>query len=245
MTLRDVIPDTAKVWIRAALARLGIEIGTYTGSFAEHRILLLARGEIETVWDVGAHIGQYATRLRSHGYVGQIVSIEPGHEAFSRLVDRTKNDERWTAVAVAISDFAGRGNLNVSANGQSSSLLLMDERHRLANPNSRYVDRQSVEITTLDLLQSQLAPVVPFYLKLDLQGGELAALRGASSVLRSTFACEVELSFTQLYQGGASWQEAAAYLAAADFVICDIERVFFDPVSRDLLQVNALFRRRT
>ncbi len=81
-------------------------------------------------------------------------------------------------------------------------------------------------MTTLDVLRDECSEP-PFFVKLDLQGAEMAALRGASSVLKNTAACEVELSLTELYEGGAAWQEVVGHLALAGFVICDIERVFF------------------
>jgi FkbM family methyltransferase len=232
-----------KVWIRGALAGLGIEIAAYTGSFAQHRARLVYRGGISTVWDVGAHVGQFGARLITNGYRGRIVSIEPGHDSFTDLSRRASRHRQWTAVEMAISDSAGPVTLNLSANGQSSSLLPMNDLHVAADPNSRYVGRQAVQSTTLDRLQAELTADPPFYVKLDVQGGELAALRGAPTVLSDTIACEVELSLADLYLGQSSWKEVIEFLSAAGFVICDFERVFADAASGDLLQLNALLRR--
>jgi FkbM family methyltransferase len=242
MMLRERLSDGMKVRVRRALASLGIEIASYTGSFAEHRAHLIEQGRVSTVWDVGAHIGQYGDRLRTHGYHGQIVSIEPALAAFDQLLARSKRESRWAALQVAVSDSAGEGVLNVSANGQSSSLLPIEDQHVRANPASRYVGSQTVRTTTLDLLQRELQPPTPFYVKLDLQGSELPALRGARSVLHDTIACEVELSLTQLYAGADTWGEIVDYLATQGFAIGDVERVCFDPSTKDLLQINALFR---
>ena len=242
--LRELLSDGTKVWLRRALARLGIEVGSYTGSFAEHRAHLINQGRVSTVWDVGAHIGQYGDRLRTYGYRGQIVSVEPALAAFHHLSARSKRGSRWTTVMVAVSDSAGECVLNLSANGQSSSLLAIKDEHVRANPISRYIGTQTVRTTTLDLLQQELQAPTPFYLKLDLQGSELPALRGAPSVVRDTIACEVELSLTQMYTGAEPWGEIVEHLAALGFDICDVERVFFDPSTRDLLQINALFRQR-
>ena len=243
MVLRALLSDNLKVRIRGALSMVGVEIGAYSGSFAQHRTHLINDGRVSTVWDIGAHIGQYGARLRSHGYRGQIVSVEPSGQAFAELSRRAIRDPRWTAVELAVSDTAGSATLNRSANGQSSSLLPMKPRHLSADPTSRYVSSQVVQSITLDLLQAELAVSRPFYIKLDVQGGELAALRGATEVLHATGACEVELSLAELYDGQGSWQDVLAFLAAAGFAICDIERVFFDSGSGDLLQVNALLRR--
>jgi FkbM family methyltransferase len=239
--LPALLSDSMKVRLRHVLARLGIEIGAYAGSFANHRAHLLVHGGVLTVWDVGAHVGQYGSRLRDHDYRDRIISIEPNRAAFEELSRRASRGTGWTAVPLAVSDSARRETLNVSANGQSSSLLPITRRHTAANHDSRYVGTEIVQTVTLDSLRVELSPPAPFYVKLDVQGGELAALRGAPGVLRETAACEVELSFAELYKGGATWQEVSAYLDRAGFTICDVERVFFDPVSKDLLQINALY----
>jgi FkbM family methyltransferase len=243
MVLRELISDNAKIWIRGALSKLGIEIGAYNGSLAQHRAQLINDGNVSTVWDVGAHVGQYGARLMHNGYRGRIVSVEPSGHSFAELSRRASRHPRWTAVELAVSDTTGPVTLNLSANGQSSSLLPMKRLHVSAEPNSKYVGTQVVQSTTLDRLQATLTMSTPFYIKLDLQGGELNALHGATAILGGTSACEVELSLAELYEGQSSWQEVLAFLASAGFAVCDIERVFFDPTSGDLLQVNALLRR--
>ena len=243
MVLREVIPDNAKIWIRGALSRLGVEIGAYNGSFAKHRSQLIHDASISTVWDVGAHVGQYGARLIHNGYLGRIVSVEPSGPAFAELSRRASRHPRWTAVELAVSETTGPVTLNLSANGQSSSLLPMKRLHVSAEPSSKYVGTQVVQSTTLDRLQTTLTMSPPFFLKLDLQGGELAALHGATAILAQTSACEVELSLVELYEGQSAWQEVVAFLAAEGFALCDVERVFVDPASGDLLQVNALLRR--
>lgn len=243
MPLRALVSDNAKVWIRRALSKLGVEVAAYSGSFAEHRAQLIQAGNVSTVWDVGAHVGQFGARLLSTGYRGGIVSIEPSAYAFTQLRRRASRHPLWTVVESAISNVTGPVTLNLSANGQSSSLLPMMELHVAAFPTSGYVDSQVVPCTTLDLLRAKVSARPPFYIKLDVQGGELPALQGATEVLSAATACEVELSLARLYQGQSSWQEVVAFLASAGFTICDIERVVSNVASGDLLQINAMLRR--
>jgi FkbM family methyltransferase len=243
MSLRGMLSDNAKVRIRQALGMLGVEIGAYAGSFAEHRAHLLKVGAVATVWDVGAHVGQYGAHVRGNRFRGKIISIEPSSEAHRQLLRRARRDHDWHVLSFAVSDSSGDRTLYVAANGQSSSLLPIKDLHTGAAPDSRYVATQRVPIATLDSLHAGLQPPAPFYVKLDVQGGELAALRGASLVLQETIACEVELSFADLYEGGSSWLDVMAHLTAHGFALCDVERVFFDPATKDLLQVNGLFRR--
>lgn len=243
MNLRDRAPVRLKRQVRSALGVMGVEIGAYTGSFSEHRDHLIRSAEVNTVWDVGANIGQYATAVRRGGYRGRLISIEPGSSAFHDLWMRTEHDNAWYALRTAVAETAGERVLHVTRNSQSSSLLPMLDRHVEAAPSSEVTDQETVTTSTLDELHRDLGAPRPYFLKLDLQGCELSALRGATRFLDDTAACEVELSLFQLYEGAPTWDEVTHHLREAGFSLCDLERVFYDRVSQDLLQVNALFRR--
>ena len=245
MKLRERAPVGLKRQVRSALGVIGVEIGAYTGSFAAHRDHLVRSAGVETVWDVGGYVGEYAAALRRAGYKGRIVSVEPAADAYRRLARRSESDSGWCAIRTAISDECGRRVLHVAGNGQSSSLFAVGARHVAAAPESSEVALETVEVTTLDQLQHEIGCPSPFFIKLDVQGAELSALSGATETLRQVAACEVELSLTDLYEGGATWNDICGLLAGSGFVMCDLERVFFDPESEDLLQVNGLFRRRS
>ena len=243
MNLRDRAPVGLKRQVRSALGVVGVEIGAYTGSFSQHRDHLIRTAEVATVWDVGANIGQYATAVRRGGYRGRVISIEPGSDAFHNLWMRTEHDNSWYALRTAVAEIPGERVLHVTRNSQSSSLLPMLDRHVEAAPSSEVTRDETVPTETLDQLRRELGAPAPYFLKLDLQGCELAALRGAPRFLRDTAATEIEMSLVELYEGAPTWEEVTSYLRDAGFTLCDLERVFFHPVSQDLLQVNALFRR--
>jgi len=99
--LSNRLSDNLKVHIRSSLARIGVEVSAYTGSFQDHRSSLLKRGNVETVWDVGAHIGQYASGLRRQGFRNGIISLEPARDAYWELSRRAASDPRWRTLNVA------------------------------------------------------------------------------------------------------------------------------------------------
>ena len=243
MSLRDRAPVGLKRQVRSALSVMGVEIGAYTGSFSQHRDHLIRTAGVATVWDVGANIGQYATAVRRGGYRGRVISIEPGSTAFHSLWMRTEQDNSWYALRTAVAESAGERVLHITRNSQSSSLMPMLERHVQAAPSSEVTGEETVTTSTLDELHRDLGTPRPYFLKLDLQGCELSALRGATRFLNDTVACEVELSLVPLYEGAPTWDEVTHHLRDAGFTLCDLERVFYDRASQDLLQVNALFRR--
>lgn len=240
--LSNRIGDRTKMRLRSLLAHAGVEVAAFTGSFSSHRIQLLKKLGVVTVWDIGAHVGQYGQSLRDHGFAGAILSVEPEVDAFHRLSQVATTDPTWHCINVAVGEGNGVGILHVSANGQSSSLYPMLPLHAAAAPSSMYVGDETVAISSVDDLKNQFSPRPPFCLKVDVQGAEEVALRGAQSTLDETVMCEVELSLAPLYENGADWLDVVSALRERQFHLCDVDRVFFDRLSGDLLQVNGLFR---
>jgi FkbM family methyltransferase len=229
--------------IRRALAGAGLEIGSYKGSFPQHRSVLLERLGIATVWDVGAHVGEYGSSLRRHGFLRRIVSLEPSDAGFVILARVAASDPLWFCEQVAAGRTRGRRALNLSRNGQSSSMLPIEPTHVDSEPSSAYIGSEVVDVVLLDDLASTLAPPPPHAIKLDVQGFELDALRGAEQLLENCDLVEVELSLQKLYQGGADWREVVDHLTQRNFVLVNLERVHHDRRTGDLLQINGLFRR--
>ena len=78
-------------------------------------------------------------------------------------------------------------------------------------------------------------------MKLDIQGGELAALRGAEGLLRSgTLAVYTEVLFNPLYEHGALFGEIDQFLRTCGFALFNL----FKPAADErglLLWGNALY----
>lgn len=227
--------------LRNLIRRTGFDVVRFRGDFAQHQQHLLRSRGIDALADVGANEGQYASRARLIGYRRSIVSFEPSPIAAGRLQDRARSDSRWTVHSVAIGAVNARTQLNVSANSVSSSLLEMTEAHERAEPRSAYVSTVTVSVRPLDDFADQLGARV--WLKIDVQGGEMAVLDGAARVLESTEVIQAELSLTELYRTAPTALELLTRLASAGFRLVNIERGFTDPASGALLQADGLFVR--
>jgi Iap family predicted aminopeptidase len=93
------------------------------------------------------------------------------------------------------------------------------DQHRLFYPQVLPAGTLAVETSTLDELLRELdvdSHSVDL-VNIDVQGAELAVLRGASAVLRHAKAVYVEVSFTELYKGCAQIDEVEDLLQAAGF----------------------------
>jgi FkbM family methyltransferase len=135
-----------------------------------------------TVWDVGANVGMFSFAAAALG--AQVVAVEADIWLAS-LIQRSVmlNELPVTVLPAAASDRAGVCRLYLSDDGRSSNSL------RGTGPG------QTVISVTLDSLLNDFA--APDVLKIDVEGMELAVLRGATRLLRTRprIFCEVSDNF--------------------------------------------------
>jgi len=205
--------------------------------------LMASRG-VTLLLDVGANVGQYALRTRNAGYEGRIVSFEPMSAAFAELSARAAADPAWSCRRLALGSSAGESEIHVSRNSYSSSLLEMEDRHLRTAPESAYVGTETISVRTLDEIWDEMVTSSdrPF-LKLDIQGFELEALRGAERSLPALLGVQCELSLVPLYAGAPAHSEVMDHLETAGFRLAGFDPALFDPQTAELLQADAIFLR--
>lgn len=240
-TLTNRMRESIKLVVRTAMMRADLEIsrGPYTKRVAR---TLDAHG-IDTVLDVGANVGQYATLMRRAGFSGHIVSCEPLSGAYGELERRASRDPRWTTLRTAVGRETGETTINVSANSFSSSLLDMTDVHRSNAPGSDYVAMETVALTTVaKLVADQGLESARTLLKVDTQGYEEEVLAGAGDLVSDFAAIQLELSFVELYAGQQLFDNLYNRMGALGYSLHSIEPGFSDVDGR-LLQCDGLFVR--
>lgn len=131
--------------------------------------------------DAGAYKGGYTYWMRDAvGDSGRVLAFEPQPELHHRL-GRTVAAFGWTNVdvrGVALSDGGGQTEIHVPGRGPSRRASIDWER-----PGARTV---LVPRSTLDeVLSRSVGGSPPSFIKCDVEGHELAALRGAAGTLAS------------------------------------------------------------
>lgn len=231
---------TIKYITRQLLRRSGFDIVRFRGKFEDLQAFLLDQNQVTLLIDVGANQGQYSQRMRQLGYNGKIVAFEPLPGAHAALTQNFQGDAHFEARACAVSDVNGSLTIHVSRNSVSSSTLPMSTLHAEADSQSSYIGETTVAAVRLDSLDLGTGP---FWLKIDVQGAEMAALEGASGILEHIRVLQLEMSLVSLYEGSALAEEVMSWARAKGFRPAFIEGGFQDPRDGRMLQVDGLFTR--
>ena len=209
------------------------------------RLHLMTRYKINLIFDVGANIGQFANAMRKNGYTGRIVSFEPLSSAFARLKEKAKNDDLWECVNIGLGNYEGKAIINIAGNSQSSSILDILPAHLQAAPESCYIGKEEIMITTVDsIINRYYHDGDKAFLKIDTQGYERYVLEGIQSSHDPIIGIQLEMSFEPLYEGELLFSNMIDYMSAKGFTLMSIEPILTNPKTGQLLQVDGIFFRR-
>jgi FkbM family methyltransferase len=150
--------------------------------------------------DAGANIGIYSRFLsRCVGSTGVVHSFEPSPENFRRLQSATRKLANVRISQAAVGEHSGKSMLYIS------DKLNVDHRTYITKEDAR--DAVSIDIVALDdyFKPGQRVDLI----KMDIQGYELHALRGATRVLQENPNISLLLEFWPLglQQAGVHWGE--------------------------------------
>lgn len=202
-------------------------------SFEITRRLHTAGYRFGTVIDGGANAGQFARACAETWPEARVFSFEPLPAVASALRANLRDlQQRVHIDEVALGACEGTVTLHSTPYSLQSSVL-------------RPLGTNYTEIAVRQARLDDLVPVAalegPVLLKLDLQGYELEALRGAPEVLKKTDAVLLEVGFEASYEGEPSFEVLRRFLATCGFAF---ERPF-DVLWQDdqIAQMDALFTR--
>jgi FkbM family methyltransferase len=225
--------------VNAVLSKLfRVKIVRYRPPFDLARENLIRNCSVDLVIDGGANRGQWASEVKKNFVDLPIISIEPVKAAFQILARSAQPDETWTSLNVALGEEAGTVLMNVANNGEQSSSLLRPSSHLIHYPTVTFNETQTTDVITLDSID--IPENSRIYLKLDLQGSELAALRGAVAMLEMVAVIEIEMTTIQMYEGQGTFLDVANFLAGCGFSVFSFADSFRD-VSGRSIYVDVIF----
>lgn len=230
--------------VRKVARYVGYDIRRYVPheDAAARFVRIMARRATDLVIDIGANAGQFAALIRSTGYRGRIISIEPLSQAHALLSAAAAHDRLWTAAPrCAVGSHVGEMEINVSANSKSSSILPMLPLHLSSAPESVYVGRERVAVKTLDQIVDEEKIEEPFAVKIDTQGYEKEVLDGLRRKRHLASVIMLEMSLAPLYEREAGFLALYQTLTDGGYCCVSLEPGFIDTETYEVLQVDGIF----
>lgn len=207
--------------VRSVSRRFGVELNRFTPQKhlaidARHaQQVLLGDQPVRTIFDIGANIGQCAQEYTRLFPEATIYSFEPFDDAFTQLTTAFSANRHVRPQKMAISDVPGTKQFHINQADVTNSLLptASSFAERLGDQTMRTVRTIDVPVTTVDEFCRANSIERIDLLKMDIQGGELMALRGAAGMLarQAVRLVYTEVIFATMYEGQAYfcdlWQE--------------------------------------
>jgi FkbM family methyltransferase len=138
----------------------------------------------DVVLDVGAFVGIYAVlEARWSAPTGRVVAFEPtpsSVEIARRHIEWSGASDRIELIEAAVSDRASRATFHQY---DSEAMPYVNSLVRAVDTNAESV-KHEVEVVTIDSVCRRLN-VVPTVIRMDVQGAEIHALRGARETIRA------------------------------------------------------------
>jgi FkbM family methyltransferase len=157
---------------------------------------LLSNKPVKTIFDVGANRGDVYIRYRNLFPEADVYAFEPFPESYNILTKRHGNDPRLHLHTVAVAEKAEQKDFFVNFSPDTNSLL---KPQKTGLRSDEQVDNKGVikvETITLDSFCEQHKINQIDILKMDIQGGEYAALQGCKKLLSEG---RIRLIYSEVY----------------------------------------------
>jgi len=207
---------------------------------------LLDTYKINTLLDVGANIGQYSKRMRNRvNYQGRIISFEPMLNEFTELSNLANSDPLWDVANYALGNECGKGEIKISGNSVSSSMLeMLPSVIDACSEEAAYIGTEEITIKTLDSVFDQYCSSDDnIFLKIDTQGFERSVLEGSLESLPHISGLQLEMSLMPFYKGDIMYNEMLDYVNGLGFKLMSIEPALEDANTGRQLQFDGVFFR--
>jgi FkbM family methyltransferase len=169
--------------------------------------------------DIGA-AGDIEPRWRSISKFISYLGFEPDERSREELKDRNNQCSEYEIVPKAVWEYSGKFSLQLCAKPEVSSFFppnLEFLNHFPKRERFEFHRTEEIDCVTLDSLDLKN----PDFIKIDIQGGELLALVGATKTLENCFGLELEVEFLELYKGQPLFGEIVKYLEGHGFQFID------------------------
>jgi FkbM family methyltransferase len=199
--------------------------------------LNIVGSDANVIFDVGSHTGESTLEYLVNFPRARVFAFEPDMTNFAAASDAIAiHRQRCSLHAIALADSNGRAKFHVNSHNGTHSLLAIGAQEFWAGP-AHEVQKVSVETRTMDSFVAEQAVSTIDILKMDIQGGELLALKGAQSLLEASrirlLALEVE--FKPLYKDQPLFWDICAFLYRFGYSFFKLYDPMYHPRNKNVL----------
>jgi len=181
------------------------------------------------IFDVGANNGNVTLRYKEFFPKATIHAFEPFPEMYRELVRVTQGNANIHTSDKAIAENSGKQTFFVNAGIDTNSLL--ESQPIGLNSDQMVKTKMKIEVNTItldDYCREKNIHQIDI-LKMDIQGGELGALKGATTLLREKKIALIYLEayFVSQYRDQPLFQDLLTYLFNSGYQLQDIYNPFY------------------
>jgi FkbM family methyltransferase len=206
---------------------------------------LLAGVDVKVIIDGGGNNGEWTTRYRAAFPAAAVHVFEPFPQCIATLRKLFSANPQVKVIDQALGEESGNRTLFCNRLSATNSLLPVDPAIRNMLPDPNWVTPESEMITKVAALDDYCKGAGidrVNVLKLDIQGAELLALRGAQGLLTKN---AIDLIYTELlfhphYKGQAFFFEIAAFLHPFHYQLHGLYNLLTNAAGR-MWQADAIF----
>ncbi len=228
---------TIKLFVNSLLDKLGFELnrksfsGDRTHSMPNWKERLEHIKKLgfspKVIFDGGAFIGGWTRSVAAIFPNAQIVLAEPNpylHNQIERNI--SKIQPKPILLNVALGELKGEGALKIWGDKYSDTGASL-----LEHVEGKAKKTIPIKVDTLDNISEKLN-LNPDLIKLDLQGGEVLAIKGGSKVLRNAEFVILEFGCLEAYFGRATPRDIIDIMYNYDYCLYDIVDCHYRPYDR-------------
>lgn len=190
------------------------------------------------LYDIGANEGTWSyVMYKLNPDIKNIIFFEP-QKKYCNILKKNSflPDVDKTIYNIALGD---ENKITQIKGGSASASILNTKEQNNFFPNSLNDDSEETTIKKLDdIFLSDNLPI-PDTVKIDVQGYELFALKGAEKMLKKIKYLIIELSFRDFYEGQPKLSEIINFLEKNNYIFVDFGYEWRDTKTNEVIQIDA------
>lgn len=140
--------------------------------------------ENSIVADIGANVGTFTFQIEKNKRFEEIYAVEVDKDNFNILRSKSSSDSNVRLINVAITDYVGTANI-YEGTGTCETRNILGNESLQENFNMKHIKKGEVKCATLDHVFLDKLNTQIDACKIDIEGAEALALKGAMSLIKN------------------------------------------------------------